>query len=77
MILPLLLIMLAGWANRAQQQIITYLNEENRLLKAQLRGRRLRLTGTERRRLAPLGHMLGRRHLTGVTTISRRRPSMW
>jgi hypothetical protein len=76
MILPLLLVMLAGWANRAQQQVIMYLNEENRL-KAQRRGRRLRLTDTERRRLAALGHMLGRRHLTGVTTITRRMPSPW
>jgi hypothetical protein len=29
MILPLLLATLAGWINRHQQQVITYLQEEN------------------------------------------------
>jgi hypothetical protein len=48
MILHLLLAMLAGWVNHAQHQVITYLQEEKRLLKAQLRDRRLRLTDTER-----------------------------
>jgi hypothetical protein len=46
--------MVAGWIQRHQQQVITYLQEENRVLKAQLGGRRLRLTDTERRRLAAL-----------------------
>jgi hypothetical protein len=36
MILQLLLAMLAGWIQRHQQQVITYLQEENRVLKAQL-----------------------------------------
>jgi hypothetical protein len=43
MILHLLIAMLAGWLQRHQQQVITYVREENRVLKAQLRGRRLRL----------------------------------
>ena len=38
MILQLLLAMLVGWIQRHQQQVITYLHEENRVLKAQLRG---------------------------------------
>jgi putative transposase len=70
MILPLLLAMLAGWINRHQQQVITYLQEENRVLKAQLGGRRLRLTDTERRRLAALAHPLGRTRLQEVATIA-------
>jgi putative transposase len=70
MILPLLIAMLAGWLQRDPQQVITYLIEENRVLKAQLTGRRLRLTDTNRRRLAALAHPLGRRHLAEVATIA-------
>ena len=36
MILQVLLTMLAGWSNRYQQQIITQLQETNRIPKAQL-----------------------------------------
>jgi len=70
MILQLLLAMLAGWIQRHQQQVITYLLAENRILKAQLGGRRLRLTDTERRRLAALAHPLGRARLEAVATIA-------
>jgi hypothetical protein len=52
MILHVLMAMVAGWVQRHQQQVITYLIEENRVLKAQLGGRRLRLSDTERRRFA-------------------------
>src|ERR687888_2570418 len=68
MILQLLLAMLAGWIQRQQQQVITYLQEENRILKAHRSGR-LRLTDTERR-LAALAHPLGRQRLTEVATIA-------
>jgi hypothetical protein len=67
--LRLLLVVLAGWANRHQQQIIEYLVEENRVHKEQLKGRRLRLTDDQRRRLAAKGHRLGRRVLKQVATI--------
>lgn len=70
MILQLLLAMLAGWIQRHQQQVITYLQAENRILKAQLGGRRLRLTDTERRRLAALAYPLGRQRLQEVATIA-------
>jgi hypothetical protein len=50
--LHVLLVTLAGWINRHQQQVIDYLVEENRVLKGQLNGRRLRLTDDQRRRLA-------------------------
>jgi transposase InsO family protein len=70
MILQVLLAMLAGWIQRHQQQVITYLQEENRVLKAQLGGRRLHLTDTERRRLAALAYPLGRTRLQEVATIA-------
>jgi putative transposase len=69
MILHVLIAMLAGWLQRHQQQVITYLHEENRVLKAQLGGRRLRLTDTERRRLAALAYPLGRTRLKEIATL--------
>jgi hypothetical protein len=70
MILQILLTMLAGWLQRHQQQVITYLQAENHILNAQLGGRRLRLTDTDRRRLAALAHPLGRTCLQKVATIA-------
>jgi putative transposase len=70
MILYVLIAMVAGWIQRHQQRVITYLHEENRVLKAQLGGRRLRLTETERRRLAALAHPLGRTRLKEIATIA-------
>jgi len=69
MILQVLIAMVAGWLQRHQQQVITYLLEENRVLKAQLGGRRLRLTDTDRRRLATLAHPLGRQRLKEVAIL--------
>ena len=45
-----------------------YLLEENRVLKGQLKGRRLRLTHDQRRRRAAKGHRLGRREWTFTPT---------
>jgi putative transposase len=70
MTFQVLIAMLAGWIQRHQQQVITYLIEENRILKTQLGGRRLRLTDTERRRLAALAHPLGRKRLKEIATIA-------
>src|SRR6266498_4533408 len=70
MILHVLIAMVAGWIQQHQQQVITYLIEENRILKGQLGGRRLRLTDTERRRLAALAHPLGRKRLKDIATIA-------
>ena len=39
---------LAGWVNRHQREVIDYLREENRVLKEQLGGRRVRLTDAQR-----------------------------
>ena len=47
-----------------------YLATENRILKAQLRGR-LKLSDTERRALGEIGHRLGRKALADVATIAR------
>jgi hypothetical protein len=46
------LIAVAGWMNQQQLLRIGYLREENRVLREQLGGRRLRLTDDQRRRLA-------------------------
>jgi putative transposase len=45
------LLAVAGWMNQQQSQTIEYLREENRVLREQLGGRRLRLTDDQRRRL--------------------------
>jgi transposase InsO family protein len=67
--LQVLLVTLAGWVNRHQQHVIEYLVEENRVLKEQVKGRRLRFTDDQRRRLAAKGRRLGRRVLRQVATI--------
>ncbi len=59
----------AGWINRHQQDVVDYLISENRALKGQLRGKRLRLTDVERRRLAVKGKVLGRKVLEQVAAI--------
>src|SRR5882672_12271116 len=68
--LHVLIAMIAGWLQRHQQQVITSLLAENRVLKNQLGGRRLRLTDTDRRRLAALAHPLGRKRLKEVAIIA-------
>ena len=50
---------LLGWLEREQLDVIAFLREENRALKSQLAGRRLRLDDAQRRRLAVLGRRLG------------------
>jgi len=67
--LQVLLLALSGWVNRVQQRTIDYLVEENRVLKEQLKGRKLRLNDDQRRRLAAKGKQLGRRLLNRVATI--------
>lgn len=63
------LIAVAGWMNQHQLQIIDYLREENRVLREQLGGRRLRLNDDQRRRLAAKAKALGRKLLAEVATI--------
>src|SRR3954451_3931310 len=63
------LISIAGWMNHQQQQAIDYLREENRVLREQLGGRRLRFTDDQRRRLAAKAKGLGRKILSQVATL--------
>jgi hypothetical protein len=67
--MQLLVAFLIGWFQRGQAEIIEYLREENRVLKGQLRSKRVRLTDDERQRLAVLGARLGRQILLEVSTI--------
>jgi hypothetical protein len=65
----LLLISLSGYLNQQQQEVIDYLQEENRVLHEQLGSRRLRLNDDQRRRLAVRAKKLGRRVLHELATI--------
>ena len=65
-----LLLVLAGWVNRQQQEVIDYLREENRVLRAGLRGKRLRLSDDERRRLAVKAQALGRDVLAEIASVA-------
>jgi putative transposase len=67
--LQVLIFTVAGWVNRHQQDMIAYLVEENRVLREQLNGRRLRLTDDQRRRLAAKAKRLGRQALNRMATI--------
>jgi hypothetical protein len=67
--LQVLLLTVSGWVNRRQQDVIAYLIKENRVLKEQSRGRKLRLTDDQRRRLAAKAKRLGRQSLNRVATI--------
>ena len=67
--LQVLLLTVSGWVNRHQADVIAYLVEENRVLKEQMKGRRLRLTDDQRRRLAAKAKLLGRQALNRVATI--------
>ena len=69
--LKVLLTTFAAWTSRQQARIITYLIEENRVLREQLEsgGRRLRFTDDQRLRLAAKGKPLGRRTLREMATI--------
>ena len=63
------LIAVSGWMNQRQLLVIDYLREENRVLREQLGGRRVRLDDNQRRRLAVKAKELGRRVLAEVATI--------
>ncbi len=65
----LLLLSLAGWINRHQLDVIAYIQEENRILRSKLKGKRIRFTDEERRRLAVKGKALGSKMLRKVASI--------
>jgi hypothetical protein len=64
-------IVLAGWMNQRQQNVIEYLREENRVLREQLGERGLRFNDDQRRRLAVRAKGLGRKLLMEIATITR------
>ena len=64
-----IVVALAGWLNRQQQDIVAYLSEENRVLREQLKGKRIRFTDDQRRRLAAKAKALGRKVLEEVCTL--------
>ena len=58
--LQMVLGVLTGWLDRREREAIAYLTEENRLLRRQLGGRRLRLTDDDSRRPAARAYRVGR-----------------
>ena len=64
-----IVVALAGWLNRQQQDVVAYLQEENRVFREQLRGKRIRFTDDQRRRLAGKAKALGRKVLGEVCTL--------
>ena len=68
--LQMVLGVLTGWLDRREREAIAYLIEENRLLRRQLGGRRLRLTDEDRRRLAARAYRVGRAVLREIATIA-------
>ena len=67
--LHFVLLTLAGWVNRHQEDVIEYLKEENRVLREKLGPKRIRFTDKERRRLAIKAKVLGRKALGGIACI--------
>jgi len=62
---------MAGWMNRKQQDLIDYLHAENETLKEQLEsnGVKLKLSNTQRRKLAKADKKLGRQRLMQYASI--------
>ena len=71
------LLALAGWINREQQDVIEYLQAENRVYREMLGERRLRFDDAQRRRLASRSKALSRGalanlgHQVGRSTVRR------
>jgi hypothetical protein len=68
--LQIVLSVLTGWLDRREREAVAYLVEENRLLRRQLGGRRLRFTEDDRRRLATRAYRLGRAAVREIATIA-------
>ena len=66
---PFLLMVVSGWVHRRQLIVIEFLQAENRLLKEQLRGKRIRFTDAERALLARKAKAVGRKALLKLDTI--------
>ena len=68
-LLTYLLLIVSGWVYRRQLLVIEFLQAENRLLKDQLSGRRIRFTEAERALLARKAKALGRKALRELDTL--------
>ena len=62
-------VILVGWVQRQQQEVIHYLIAENRVLKEQIGKKRILLNDDQRRRLAVKGKLLGRKRLQEIGTL--------
>lgn len=65
----LFLVILAGWVNHQQQEVIEYFRTENQVLKEKLGRKRILLDDDQRRRLAVKGMVLWRTRLEVVGTM--------
>jgi len=65
----LMVMFLASWVNRQQQEVIEYLRTENAVLKERLGKKRILLNDDQRRRLAVKGKILGRKQLEKFGTL--------
>jgi hypothetical protein len=65
----MLLLTVTSWLDQREREVLAYLIDENRVLRRQLGGRRLRLTDDDRRKLAARAYRLGRAALREVATI--------
>ena len=65
----LLLVILAAWIHRQQQDVIDYLRTENQVLKEKLGKKRILLNDNQRRRLAVKGKVLGRKLFGELGTV--------
>ncbi|MDF1844300.1 MAG: integrase core domain-containing protein [Rubripirellula sp.] len=65
----LLVLILASWVNREQQQRIDYLETQFAVLKEHMGKKRILLTDAQRRRLAVKGKILGRKQLEQIGTL--------
>ena len=62
-------VILSGWINRQQQEVIDYLRTENKVLKEKLGKKRILLNDDQRRRLAVKGKILGHKRLQQIGTL--------
>jgi HTH-like domain len=65
----MVLLTVTGWLDGREREMLAHRIEENRVLRRQLGGHRLRITDDDRRRLAARAYRLGRRALRDVATI--------
>jgi hypothetical protein len=66
----LLLLILAGWVNHGQQDVIAYLIAENRVLRQKLGRKRIFLDDNQRSLLGVKGKVLGRKILQEIASIA-------